>query len=82
MKFRNRRVERCRLTDARIRCVIEATIGNLRPFRRGYARTKEGPFFDLRTIDVLIRAGALVPVRRCGNLRRLTAFAQDHGSLQ
>jgi hypothetical protein len=40
-------------------CIIEATIEPLIPFRRGYARSKLGPFFDARTVHALIQTGAL-----------------------
>ena len=63
-----------KLTPARRRAIIEATLGHLRPFRRGYARTRQGPYFDLRTIDVLISTGALRPVDKFNPLRLLTAL--------
>lgn len=47
------------VTETKQRCVIEATIEPLSPFPRGFARSKAGPFFDLRTVQSLIRAGAL-----------------------
>jgi hypothetical protein len=40
-------------------CIIAATIDPLIPFRRGYGRTKAGPFFDVRTVHSLIQTGAL-----------------------
>lgn len=54
-------------TELHKRCVIEATIEPLRPFRRGFARSKAGPFFELRTVQALVSLGALRvyhPVRR------------------
>lgn len=45
------------------RCIIEATIEPLVSFRRGFARTKEGPFFALCTVNSLVRVGALRPIR-------------------
>lgn len=41
------------------RCIIEATIDPLIPFPRGFARSKAGPFFELRTVDSLVKSGAL-----------------------
>ena len=61
-------------TEARRRAIIEATLGHLRPFRRGYARTRQGPYFDLRTIDALLSTGALRPVDKFNPLRLLTAL--------
>lgn len=46
-------------TELHRRCVIEATIDPLRPFRRGFARSKAGPFFDPRTVQALVGAGML-----------------------
>jgi hypothetical protein len=40
-------------------CIIEATIEPLTPFRRGYGRSKLGPFYDVRTVHSLIQTGAL-----------------------
>jgi len=48
-----------KLTDHQRRCIIEATIEPLIPFRRGFARSKSGPFFDVRTVHSLIQQGAL-----------------------
>ena len=47
------------LSDMQRRCLIEATIDPLIPFRRGYARSRLGPFFDVRTVHSLIQTGAL-----------------------
>lgn len=52
--------------DLHRRCIIAATIEPLRPFRRGFAATKAGPFFELRTVQALVNMGALrvfYPVR-------------------
>lgn len=46
-------------SDNQRRCIIEATIDPLAPFPRGFARSKIGPFFELRTVHSLVRAGAL-----------------------
>jgi hypothetical protein len=40
-------------------CIIEATIGDLVVFRRGFGRTKAGPFFEIRTVNSLITKGIL-----------------------
>ena len=47
------------LSDAQRRCIVEATIEPLTPFRKGYARSKTGPFYDARTVGALIESGAL-----------------------
>lgn len=55
-----------KLSDNQRRCLIEATIDALTPFRRGFARSKSGPFFDLRTVHSLVSTGTLrvfYPVR-------------------
>jgi hypothetical protein len=57
------RDRRFRNNPAQRRAIIEATIGHLQPFPRGYARTQEGPFFSLRTIGILLELGALRVVR-------------------
>lgn len=55
--------KRQRQTDLRRRCLIEATIDPLVPFPRGFARSKMGPFFELRTVHALIGTGELRVVR-------------------
>ena len=47
------------ISDAGRRCLIEATIEPLRPYRRGYARSKAGPFHKFRVVLPLVRQGAL-----------------------
>lgn len=56
MSFKSRRRP---LTAAHNRCIIEATIEPLRPFPRGFARSKLGPFFELRTVHSLVKSGEL-----------------------
>jgi len=51
--------ERHTVTEAKRRCIIDATIEPLMPFPRGFARSKQGPFYNLRTVQSLIKAGAL-----------------------
>lgn len=46
-------------SDSQRRCVIEATIEPLSPFPRGFARSKAGPFFEVRTVHSLIKSGDL-----------------------
>ncbi len=41
------------------RCVIEATIAPLVPFPRGFARSKNGPFYNPRTVYRLLQSGDL-----------------------
>jgi hypothetical protein len=52
-----------KLSDSQLRCLIEATIDPLVPFRRGFGRSKAGPFFDLRTVQSLLNSGELREVR-------------------
>ena len=40
-------------------CIIEATIEPLTPYPRGFARSKAGPFFEIRTVHALVNTGAL-----------------------
>jgi hypothetical protein len=63
-----------KLTDAKRNCIIQATIEPLAPFRRGFARSKWGPFFELRTVMSLVDTGALRLVR-VGCQTRVTARA-------
>lgn len=63
-------------SELRRRCVIEATIEPLIPFRRGFARSKAGPFFELRTVQALINTGELRAVRQLGGRRALTVTAR------
>lgn len=48
-----------KFSDVQRRCIVEATIEPLSPYRRGYARCKTGPFYDVRTVHSLIQSGAL-----------------------
>lgn len=48
-----------KITNLQRACLIAATIEPLTPFRRGYARSKAGPFYDVRTVHALIQTGAL-----------------------
>lgn len=50
-------------TPTQRRCIIDATIEPLRPYRRGFARTKSGPFHDVRTVNSLLVTGALRMIR-------------------
>ena len=58
-------------------CIIAATIDPLIPFRRGYALSKFGPFYDVRTVHSLIQTGALgMIMNRAGRqFRNVTARA-------
>lgn len=47
------------LSDVQRRCIIHATTDPLTPFPRGFGRSKFGPFFDLRTVQSLVKSGAL-----------------------
>ena len=60
-----------RISPLQRQALIEATIDDLRPFRRGYARSKAGPFFEVRTVSKLVKTGALRFVGR--RLHRLSA---------
>lgn len=48
-----------KISDTQRRCLIEATIEPLAAYRRGFARTKAGPFFSLQTVNALVEIGAL-----------------------
>ena len=48
-----------KLSELHRRVVIDATIQPLYAFRRGFARTKMGPFYELRTIHYLVERGIL-----------------------
>jgi hypothetical protein len=63
------------LSEIQRRCLIEATIDDLRPFPRGYARTKSGPtFYPRATVQNLIRRGAL---RKLNRMHHLSARAAN-----
>ena len=62
------------LSPTQSRCIIEATIEPLFPFRRGFARSKAGPFYNLQTVHRLIETGALRFVRN-GPVALVTARA-------
>lgn len=47
------------LTDTQRRCMIEATIDPLMFIRRGFARTKAGPFYAAQTVHALVKRGDL-----------------------
>jgi hypothetical protein len=66
-----------KITPNQRRCLIEATIDPLVQFRRGFARSKAGPFFEFRTVQPLIKKGALRIIRPCfgSNRFQLTARA-------
>jgi hypothetical protein len=63
------------LSEVQRRCIVEATIEPLTPFRRGYARSKAGPFYEVRTVQSLISSGALRRVNQ-----RLTALSSQDRS--
>lgn len=63
-------------TELRRRCIIEATIEPLIPFRRGFARSKAGPFFELRTVQSLVNIGALRIYRQAGGKRNMMVTAR------
>jgi hypothetical protein len=58
------------------RCLIEATIDLLVPFPRGFARSKQGPFFELRTIRPLVARGYLRIIKEVGGRRRMFISAR------
>lgn len=53
-----------KISDIQRKCLIEATIEPLVAFRRGFARSKAGPFFNLRTVGALVDTGALRVIRQ------------------
>jgi hypothetical protein len=64
------------LSSIQRRCVIEATIDPLTPFPRGFARSKKGPFFELRTVNALVEAGALRVYHPVRGKRRIEVTAR------
>lgn len=69
---------RVRIYDNQRRCVIEATIAPLTLFRRGFGRSKAGPFFQGKTVDGLIERGILRVIQSRGrrSYLRLSALAE------
>lgn len=64
------------LSDIQRRCMIEATIDPLKPFRRGFARSKLGPFFNGRTIEGLVARGVLRVIQSRGRRSYLILTAR------
>jgi hypothetical protein len=64
------------LSAAQVRCVIEATIDPLMPFRRGFARSKAGPFFFPGMISGLVERGDLRLWREVRGRRRILVSAR------
>lgn len=66
------------MSEPQRRCMIEATIEPLIPFRRGFARSKSGPFHDARTVNALVSTGTLRVIRDIRGKRymRVTARAE------
>lgn len=64
------------LSPTQRRCIIDATIEPLRPFRRGFAPTKTGPFYEAQTINALIKTGALRVIKKTKAPIRLSARAE------
>jgi hypothetical protein len=58
-------------------CIIAATIEPLTPYRRGYARSRQGPFYGLQTVNKLIRTGALRMIKHRAGRRPGTVTARD-----
>jgi len=65
-----------RLSTIQRRCMIEATIDPLTPFPRGFARSKVGPFFELRTVNALVNTGALRIYHPVRGKRRIEVTAR------
>ena len=66
------------MTDIQRRCLIEATIDPLIAFRRGFARSKAGPFFPLNTVRALVNAGVLRAYHPRRGRRGLRVSARAH----
>lgn len=64
------------LSAMQIRCVIEATIEPLMPFRRGFARTKAGPFFFPGMVGALVHRGELRIIKETRGRRRILVSAR------
>ena len=63
------------LTDKR-RCIIEATIEPLMPFRKGFGRSKAGPFFCNGTVMAMVERGDLRLWREVRGRRRVLVSAR------
>ena len=65
------------ITPTQRDCLIEATIDPLIAYRRGFARSKAGPFFSLLTVRALVEVGALRAYHPARGRRglRVTAMA-------
>lgn len=48
-----------KLSPTQNACLIEATIDDLMAYRRGFARSKTGPFFRVNTVRRLVETGHL-----------------------
>jgi hypothetical protein len=66
-----------RISPNQRRAIIEATIDPLISFRRGFARTSEGPFFELRTVKPLIDSGTLRAVFPARGRRGIQLTARE-----
>lgn len=58
------------------RCLIEATIDHLVPYPRGFARSKVGPFFGLKTVTALVNTGVLRVVKPRRGRHRMQVSAR------
>lgn len=65
-----------KLSDRQRNCIIAATTDRLLPFRRGFAHSKRGPFFDLRTVRSLVHSGDLRLVHEFGGNRLVFVTAR------
>lgn len=63
------------LTDKR-RCLIEATIDPLMPFRKGFGRSKLGPFFCNGIVMAMVNSGDLRLWREVRGRRRILVSAR------
>lgn len=72
MSWRNRNP----ITARQRQCVIEATIDPLCLFPRGFARSKQGPFYNLHTVNRLVEHGWLRVIRNRAGKHHLRLSAR------
>jgi len=65
------------LSDVQLRALEYAMQRPLKHYRRGYATSKQGPFFGQSTVSALKRIG-FVFVREGGTAARLTRAGRHH----
>lgn len=68
------------MSPAQRRCIIHATLAPLAFYKRGYATSRQGPFFRPSTVRALVGNGALRKAWRShgpGRIPVLTALSKE-----